>query len=109
MEFERIKKIRVSHGTGVCNTGDEHIDINLGYKPSFIFLISYRSNDYMDVAMNIYDPSISKNICYIHKIDGLSGTSSYPSTDNPGQYITLKEDGFIIEPGIGNYEYYAEK
>lgn len=110
MEFERIKKTKVTHGIGTCNTDDEPITITLGHQPSFILLTSYRSNDSNDIAINIYDPSISDRICYTRKTsNGLIGTLTYPSTDNPGQYITLNENGFTIESGIGNYEYYTEK
>lgn len=110
MEFERIKKTKVTHGIGTCNTGDEPITITLGYQPSFILLTSYRSNDPNDIAMNVYDPSVSEYIIYTRKQNtGLIGTAQYPFTQNPGQYITLNEDGFTIEPGIGKYEYYTEK
>lgn len=109
--MERIKKTKVMHGTGSCYKDDEPINVSLGYKPSFILLMGYRTTtSSSNFVMNIYDSGMaSDNSDRIMLTYGNIGSSLTTQVVSGETYMTLNEDGFIIEPGIGDYEYYTEK
>ena len=109
--MEHIKKTKVTHGTGSCYSGDEPVNVTLGYKPSFILLMGYKSTtSSSNFAMNVYDFGMSSdNENRIMFTYGNIGNNLTTQVISGGKYITLNEDGFTIEPGIGDYEYYTEK